>query len=148
MQELIGDRSSFSVDCEADAKALGFSARQIAETAAGLYVQDGTTSKLPVSALYGSATAAGRAFQAQEDKLYGPGQTIANEFARNLGGLTADTVLFGNTVFVNPSSSAETFCKTRRYCSMSLSMPLVWLTLRFRERCSVPRELIPRTRRT
>jgi hypothetical protein len=35
--------------------------------------------------------------------LYGPGQTIANEFARNPNGLTADTVLNGSTIFINPA---------------------------------------------
>ena len=102
-QEAISGRSSFSTDCEKDTGALGFSAAQVAETAAGLNIENGTTSTLPVSALFGTALAAGRAFQAQEDKLFGPGQTIANEFMRNPGGLTADTVLFGNAVFINPS---------------------------------------------
>jgi hypothetical protein len=60
--------------------------------------------KLPVSALFGpAAEAAGAAFQRQEDGLYGPGQTIANEFARNPNGLTADTVLNGSTIFINPA---------------------------------------------
>jgi RHS repeat-associated protein len=101
-QDALSTRTSFSPDCAGDLTALGLSPSDVAGTAAGLDIENGTTSTLPVSALFGSATAAGRAYQAQQDSKYGPGQTIANDFA-HLPGTTADTVLGGNTVFINPA---------------------------------------------
>ncbi len=108
-QEGLADRSTVSADCQKDLDALSVAAGQAIDLAA---IQDalsrtsfenGTISKLPVSALYGpGAEAAGAAFQSQEDAKYGPGQTISNEFRRNPDGLTAVTVLFGSTMFINP----------------------------------------------
>jgi RHS repeat-associated protein len=64
---------------------------------------NGNGSTLPVSALYGpGAEQAGAVFQAQQDAQFGPGQTIGNLFSRNPAGLTADTVLLGTTIFINP----------------------------------------------
>ena len=45
---------------------------------------------------------AGASAQRAADKAYGPGQTIGNEFGRNPTGLTAMSVLGGNTIYINP----------------------------------------------
>jgi hypothetical protein len=74
--------------------------------------ENGVGSKLPVSALGGSgALAYGAAKQAQQDTLFGPGQRIGDLFKRDPTGLTAETVLTGSTIFINPlliSSSLAT----------------------------------------
>jgi RHS repeat-associated protein len=104
------DSSSTAPNCQADldalSKASGDSDISIASIQGVLDstdFKDGTTSQLPVSALYGSAVAAGASYQRQQDRKYGKGQTIAKEFARNPNGLSADTVLNGSTIFINPA---------------------------------------------
>ncbi|MDQ2949765.1 MAG: RHS repeat-associated core domain-containing protein [Acidobacteriota bacterium] len=108
--DALGDRRNVSSNCQKDLDALSQAAGQtidlgaIQGAVANTDFKNGVGLMLPVSALFGPGTeAAGAAFQRQEDAKYGPGQTIGNELARNLYGLTAETVLFGNTIFVNPA---------------------------------------------
>ena len=107
--ETIEDRSTVSSDCQKDLDALSKLAGKtidlgaIQDALASTSFPNGVTSTLPVSALFGPGLeAAGAAFQRTEDKEYGPGQTIANEFARNPQGLVYDTVLGGKAMFINP----------------------------------------------
>jgi RHS repeat-associated protein len=108
--DALEDRNNVSANCQKDLDALSQSSGQdislgaIQNALANTDFKNGTTSNLPVSSLFGpGAEAAGAAFQRQEDGLYGPGQTIANEFGRNPAGLTANTVLNGSTIFINPT---------------------------------------------
>jgi RHS repeat-associated protein len=107
--DALSNRGNVSPDCQNDLDALSQAAGRTIDLAGiqdalnDTTFQNGLTSALPVSALYGpGAEQAGAAFQAQEDSLYGPGQTIGDEFRRNPGGLTAETVLLGDTIFINP----------------------------------------------
>ncbi len=100
-QEKLSSRSGYDVNCGKDAAALGLNINQIFDRAADLNIKDGTTSNLPVSTLYGDTTA-GNSFQNEQDKEFGPGQTISNYFGRNPKGIVARTVLSGDTMFINP----------------------------------------------
>ena len=106
----IEERRAVSADCDKDLAALStaghtdVSLNSIQGALASTNFSNGGSSTLPVSALFGpGAEAAGRAYQGQQDAAYGPGQTIGNEFARNPNGLTAETVLGGSTIFINPA---------------------------------------------
>jgi RHS repeat-associated protein len=106
----IEERTSVSADCDKDLAALSaaghtdVSLDSIQRALASTNFGNGSSSTLPVSALFGpGAEAAGRAYQGQQDALYGPGQMIGNLFARNPNGLTAETVLGGRAIFINPA---------------------------------------------
>ena len=108
-EDAIEARESVSPKCQQDLDALSRAAGKeislatIQEALANTDFENGVISTLPVSALWGPAAVAGASFQNNEDKMYGPGQTIANEFARNPAGLTAATVFEGSTIFINPA---------------------------------------------
>ena len=104
------ERTNVSANCQKDLGALSTAANKTIDLQAiqgALSItnfENGVDSDTPVAGLYDpiKAAAAGAAYQRQEDAKYGPGQTIGNEFRRNLQGLTADTVFLGTTIYINP----------------------------------------------
>jgi RHS repeat-associated protein len=108
--QAIEDRTNVSAKCQKDLNALSQAAGftidlETIQAALGqTSFMSGFASTLPVSTLYGPGfETAGASEQALLDQEYGPGQTIGNDFARNPGGLTAETVLGGNIIYINPS---------------------------------------------
>ena len=51
--------------------------------------------------MWGPATSAGLAYQAQLDKEFGPGQTIGHVFQWGKGGITGMSMFLGDTIFIN-----------------------------------------------
>ena len=113
-QAALSNRSNWSVKCEQDVEAIDAqrdpSVRNnsdasfdgVINAAAGANFKNGVGSTDPISALY-TSPAAGAAAQNAENAQYGPGQTIGNDFARNPNGLTAESVMGGNTIYINPA---------------------------------------------
>ena len=112
-QALLSDRSGLSMDCERDIEKIDaqrdpsqrnpdVTFDSVINAAAGASFKSGVGSADPISALYANPVA-GPAAQRQEDAQYGPGQTIGNDFARNPHGLTAESVLGGSTIYINPT---------------------------------------------
>jgi hypothetical protein len=113
----LAEREKFSTDCLTDIQKIAgqldsfvrypsVDINSIIAAATGATIVNGKTATLPVSALYNNATA-GAAHQFEWDRNFGPGQTIAMDFMRNPRGLTAESVLGGAIIYVNPDLIAN-----------------------------------------
>ncbi len=87
----------------------------IQDTLSGTTFKNGVGNALPVSALGGPGDEAyGAAYQRDEDNKYGPGQTIG-DLTRNPAGLTAETVLDGNIIYINPAIIGGNLAKNEAF---------------------------------
>ncbi len=109
-QLALSERQNFSTDCYSDIAAIAgqrdpsmraeTDINSVIEAAVNAQFQNGVGSTDPISALHADPIA-GASAQRERDQQYGANQTIGSDFARNPNGLTAESVLGGNTIYIN-----------------------------------------------